>query len=773
MKTLRIILLFLIIGISSIVKSQNISGTITDHNNIALPYTNVALYSVNGNKLITGTITDSTGHFSIKSPNRNKSELIIITSFVGMLDDTMRLSTIENLDNIQIRLQPDPMLLDEIIIEAYKHPVKIQGSVITADVEHSLLSKMGTIDHMMNKIPFVNSKDCELTIFGRGSAEVYINNQKVYDKTLIKQLSPDNIKKVEVITNPDPKYGSDVNSVIKIYTKNHNDGFSADIDLTLRANTKLSENLFVSLIYAKNGWQFATNCNFANHYKEKKYYDRTENHASNSILNDYTDYYYDVSLKSVWTGVNYAISKTTNIGGSFWLFESDETNSYSQQLVRFTNGVNDYNESASAPTNFVPKRQFGNFYYNTKLASTSLDFSYDYVSVRSTRHNLYIQQNTKVIDDLHTDNDMHSWLLSLSTPVNDKFKFSYGTEITYTTDLQFNELSTENINTSLSNTNTERRQILNGDFASISFNGKNISAVIGLRYEYAELEYYQQKILDNNLSRKYNHILPNMNFGYTINNDISVSIGYRETIKRPAYNRLSDNLRMYNQFNYTAGNATLQPFHKKTFNSMITIYDFNIIASINNNKKYITDDYILSSDDNNIIITRKCNIDNFIKNTLGVEWSHEFGFYSPDIEIDFSRQHLKGTYLGKSINYNTPVWDFSISNSFSLPWKTTATLDLEYSSRGHNIFDYNHETWSSCIDINKVFNFGLSLDLSFNNYFIPRNEIIDTKRNSLFLYSNGDAFVREVLLTINYTLNKTKVKSSRRNNSAEYNRLGN
>ncbi|MBR6278354.1 MAG: carboxypeptidase-like regulatory domain-containing protein, partial [Bacteroidales bacterium] len=201
--------IFLILNLLLLTKglaAQRLTGEISDPDGNPVPYANVALYQNLSGKLITGTISDTTGKFSINVPkNQELNDLMIVASFIGMINDTLRYKDFEGKSFLNIQLKPDDNLLDEISVTAFKSPIKISGGSILASVEHSVLSKMGSLDQMMNRIPFVSSKDGNMTVFGRGDAVVYLNGRKVLDKNILKQLSPNQIKNVEVITDPDSK----------------------------------------------------------------------------------------------------------------------------------------------------------------------------------------------------------------------------------------------------------------------------------------------------------------------------------------------------------------------------------------------------------------------------------------------------------------------------------------------------------------------------------------------------------------------------------------
>ena len=98
-----------------------------------------------------------------------------------------------------------------------------------------MLEKAGTAENLLNKIPNVTAQDGIITVFGRGTPEVYINGRKVRNWQELDQLSSDNIKSVEVVSNPGARYDASVKAVIRIITKKiAGEGISIDNRTVLR-----------------------------------------------------------------------------------------------------------------------------------------------------------------------------------------------------------------------------------------------------------------------------------------------------------------------------------------------------------------------------------------------------------------------------------------------------------------------------------------------------------------------------------------------------------
>ena len=58
-----------------------------------------------------------------------------------------------------------------------------------------------------------------ITVFGKGSPLIYINNKPMQSSEELKQLKSEDIKSIEVITSPGAEYNAEVEAVIRIKTK--------------------------------------------------------------------------------------------------------------------------------------------------------------------------------------------------------------------------------------------------------------------------------------------------------------------------------------------------------------------------------------------------------------------------------------------------------------------------------------------------------------------------------------------------------------------------
>ena len=195
----RLYFIYYFLIIAAGVKAQAISGMLIDEQNKPLPYANVILQTADSIYLA-GTTTGLDGKFELALHEKAK---LIKFSYVGYNSVIQEISDNE-LGAIQ--LLPDALLLGEVVVKGYLPKTQAKGDAMVTTVSGTVLEKAGTAENLLDKIPNVTAQNGAVTVFGRGAPEIYINGRKLRNQQELDQLSSDNIKSVEVVSNPGARY---------------------------------------------------------------------------------------------------------------------------------------------------------------------------------------------------------------------------------------------------------------------------------------------------------------------------------------------------------------------------------------------------------------------------------------------------------------------------------------------------------------------------------------------------------------------------------------
>lgn len=221
-------------------QAQNINGRIIDEKAQPLPFANVVLLSLPDSTFIYGAVSDADGLFSIKTEKPRGllkvSSIGYVTQFINCQGGNMG----------DITLMTDQQMLGEVEITALRPTYKMTTDGVATNVENTVLSKAGTAEGVLSKIPGLTKKGDGFEVFGKGTPLIYINGREVRDASELDQLKSEDVKNVEVITNPGASYDASVKCVVRIRAKpaqGEGFGFDARSSYYQSENTDLVEQL--------------------------------------------------------------------------------------------------------------------------------------------------------------------------------------------------------------------------------------------------------------------------------------------------------------------------------------------------------------------------------------------------------------------------------------------------------------------------------------------------------------------------------------------------
>ncbi len=210
-------------------------------------YATVSVVSTKTNKAVNGGLTDSKGKVVIQ--NVTTGEYKIIVGFIGYTTKTLTIKTTPEKPDQNIGdviLNGSSKTLNEVTIEGKKNIIENKIDRMVYNAEADATNAGGDATDVMRKVPML-SVDINGNVQLRGSAvKVLINGKpsgtmanSVADA--LKMIPADQIKNVEVITNPSAKYDAEGSGgIINIITKKSNaEGVSGSVNAAAgtRSNT--------------------------------------------------------------------------------------------------------------------------------------------------------------------------------------------------------------------------------------------------------------------------------------------------------------------------------------------------------------------------------------------------------------------------------------------------------------------------------------------------------------------------------------------------------
>ena len=750
-------LLILFFSMSSLLPVfSQIQGRVTDANNQPIEFANVVLYSLPDSTLVTGTITDKNGEFSLTANDIENAFLKI--SFIGY-----ETQIVPAISGQTIVLKTENTILGEVIVQGNLPKIQLKNDALVATVQNSVLSKAGTANDVLKRLPLLTGDDGVFSVFGKGEAKIYINNREMRDVSELDNLNSADIKDVEIVANPGARYDATVKAVIRINTaRKAGDGFGFDLRSSYfqSQNADLTEQLNVN--YRNNGWdlfgtfKFNRNAYFQDSKSEQKIFVDTLWRQENVS--------YSKGASNTWTaiaGTNYEISPKQSVGFKYTLTDYPE-DGWQQTINSTVYADSVFYDQWSSKVKKVsankPDHRL-NAYYNGSFGDLAIDFNSDFYTGKqgsrsSTTETSQEFEDRQIDSENKVENRMIAEKMVLSYPVLGG-QFSLGNE--YTDTHRKDEYRTEQNIVPSSNISIKERN--SSFFAEYSrkFSFGDIGA--GLRYENVNSEYFSNEERMDDQSRKYDQWFPNFSFGTLLKN-VNLQLSYTTKTQRPTYRQLSSNVNYGNRFTLQTGNPFLKPsvIHNIT---LVGAWNFlQLMASYTNEKNAII--FWIEQMETNpaISVFTYRNLEKLPSLTTFLIASPTFGIWEPQLSAGFMKQWLTIIANNESIILNKPIFIVSFNNSFSLPKEYLLTLDGHFQTKGNyqNIYIARNRL---IFDVGLTRSFlsdRLRIELKGHDLFHEMNDknLIYNQKMQLFQINRNDT--RQIELTVRYNFNTAKSK---------------
>ena len=228
----------------------------------------------------TTTENSSTESSSINSRStKSSSTESILTKKEELLQDSIQAMK-EKLrqDSIQWEKQ-----LSAVTIKGTRSQFRQKNGGIVARISGTSLEKEPTATDVLTKLPgMFKNKDGKPQAFIGGAPEIYINDRKVQDYSIVENLPVTQIKEVKVIHHPGAEYGNNVGCVLLITTKKNLQGLAIVENSGVLFDSFVSNNHDLDLTYTHGKITYYAKLGYANWQGYWKEQDITTNYVSGS-----------------------------------------------------------------------------------------------------------------------------------------------------------------------------------------------------------------------------------------------------------------------------------------------------------------------------------------------------------------------------------------------------------------------------------------------------------------------------------------------------------
>lgn len=690
-------------------------------------------------------VTNSDGKFNIDA--KGDGEYVLIVKSMGRNDIRRKFTvnaTTKIIDLGRLLASDSKTELKGVEVVAFKPLVKADIDKLSYSVEDDPESKVNTVMDMLKKVPMVTVDGQDnIKVNGSSSFKIYVNgkpNNMMTNnpKEVLKSMPAVSIKKIEVITNPGPKYDAEgVGGILNIITEGKGpEGYSATF--TLRGSNVGMGGGFFSTV--KKG-KLTVSANYNNNFQsEKKQSSKSERFTFNDGGDATTKTVTSLSSKpkSQWHGANieasYEIDTLRLVTASFSINRlSQHRNSDGQTNACDMIAGNDmYRYSMFAYNKGTYNDISGGLDYQRSFKNVKerlLTFSYRIESDPNTSYSRlkynemyaaeswtdYIQR----IKNQNVDGDQSSteqtFQLDYTTPFAKHHTFETGAKYIFRQNKSTNDKYDIGVNDgdepqydAENSSHFKHRNDIFAAYLGYGLSLTKLSARLGLRYEHTlqDVKYLLGK--GNNFRKNFDDLVPSAKIGFKFTDMMNLSLSYKMRISRPGIWYLNPYINDSSPENISQGNSNLDSekthsfdlqfsnFGQKLSYSLSTGYSFTnnsieqVQQLVNDNTiiglKNPTGKQVIYSTYYNIGKTQNWNMSGYVswnpfKNTRFT--MNVWGGYS----------HLSDGQSMKNHGWNVSVWS-NIQQTIAKTWtvsvsayKQTPGVMLQGSWSGYYSYD--------------------------------------------------------------------------------------
>lgn len=579
------ILLFIALCLCNILFAQEtpkiltIKGKVIEKkSNLLLEFATISVINSSDNKIITGTITDDKGNFTVKTSSGKYSIKVEFIGLKSVVLENIDLQTNQTIPTIY--LEENTTQLETVEIKTEKSTIEHKLDKKIFNVGNDLISKGGNATDILNNVPSVNvTTEGVVSLRGNSGVRILINGKPsvLSANNGLEQIPSENIEKVEVITNPSSKYDSQgtagiINIVLK---KNKMSGFGSSAQIT--TGTPNNHALGYNVSYKNKK---------INLFSDLRYQYLTRFREESSLRTNYNNNVVDSYLESTANRVRN--NKTFNIyfGGDYY-FNDKNTITLSYYYRNNTS-----NDSADYKFNFLDNnRNFTQIItaretYREPQIANQIELNYiktfDKVGKKFTMNLQYnfwnddeneaIQEEEKLPTiskkvlksrDIESSKDF-LFQTDYTIPITEKSKIEFGLkgEIRrINSDYEAFEDNTPITN--LTNLLNYKENIF-GIYFQYGSSFKKLEYQLGLRTEHSNTG-SNDRINLFNINKKYTNFFPTAHLTYGINDELNLQLSYSRRISRPQFWQLNPFGGIADRRNIRIGNPDLNPMFTDSY----------------------------------------------------------------------------------------------------------------------------------------------------------------------------------------------------------------
>ncbi|SHG57333.1 outer membrane beta-barrel family protein [Flagellimonas flava] len=570
-----------------------ITGKVVDQENNSIPYANILLLQASDSTFVMGTSADENAFFELTGVVPNL--YLLQASYVGRGSEPRALDIAKSVSLGALIIPLEANNLDEVVVTARRPTLQRLTDRLVFSVENTVVSQGSSWDILRNT-PGVIVNQEDLQIRGQ-TATVYLNDRKVQlsgqeIKDLLEGFSGNNIKSVEVISNPPARYEADGGPILNIVTsKNIVPGYKGSI------NGSYTQAVFPKFGLGMSHYYKTEKLNLFANYRISPQKEIKKTNKGVNFVDDTN------SIFSRWTSNYDQVYRSQAHNASFILdYDFDDRNSLNFSSNLLVNPNRDKEINLGAQIRNGLNQLDSTFVTQSTGQSDNLNLAFDLSYVHRLKkpgaklsfnghYTYYDSQETQNLTSNYFDNggaflrnfgfdtdsgqdiQIYTGQVDYSTPLGNASLESglKASSIRSESSLDFfNFTGTDDtIDASLSD-NYNYDENVYAAYVSMVKNWDKWSMKLGVRGELTDAA-GTSLTLNETITQDFFEAFPSIYLLYSPSDNHSFSFDYGRNVDRPKYDDLNPFRYFFNESDFVEGNPRLRPSFSNNFNLNYTL----------------------------------------------------------------------------------------------------------------------------------------------------------------------------------------------------------
>ncbi len=569
-----------------------------------------------------------------------------------------------DLDLGTLEIEFDPIMLAEVTVmgdRIIRKPNSIKFNLRGTPIEH-----IGTLLDVLRETPRVILQDNEVTVMGKGSPALFLDGRSVRDLGEIAHLKSSEIKSIEVLTNPEGRYGVNVSSAIVITTSRKSEEvYGIDLLDKVGHRGKVTNTVNISSYFNLKNFGLRAGLNYdiggSVHQKVEMYSYEVSGNKIKNMLNAGNDK--SARKFKAFADATYSF----NTQHSLNLFTSLSPLVVSKELLEGTF------EHHSAENGSLSEKHKSLTRRNTSDWLLSSTYRYAGEKTSATLTGMYYGIKSSAEREINNDMDIHRMSFTeessaqiysvkgdLDHALTDASSLKSGFEYDHT--VRNGSYTSEGVK----NDRFEQKELTGYLSITGDFNDHwSYKAQMGI--EKVAFKYFLDKQGSQNQSRKSLVWLPMIALSYA-NEDFALDLSFDKSVNKPLYSQLASNFFMSNKYLRWDGNPELSNSYAYAFSIDAAYKWVTLSLSYSRIHNGFFEVNSLLEPGSIIVKTTPMNLNGYNQVYGGLSLNHRLGKFGimGDIGIQWQDLEYNGT------KYDKPLTAYSLRLEYTFPYDIIA-----------------------------------------------------------------------------------------------------